>query len=81
MIITARAENRSFWLLSALRAHTRTHAKTPYKTDLHRKTLRALKRPGGPGQKNTMSDRVCTEIDDAGQSKHQTPEKQQLVSW
>ena len=29
----ARAENRRFWLLSALRAHT----KTPYKTDLHRK--------------------------------------------
>ena len=43
--ITARAGNRRFGPLSALRAHT----KTPYKTDLHRKTLRnakALKRPG-----------------------------------
>jgi hypothetical protein len=36
-----------FWLLSALRAHT----KAPYKNDSHRKTLRALKRPGGPGQR------------------------------
>ena len=32
--------------LSALRAHTTV----PYKTDLHRETLRALKRLGGPGQ-------------------------------
>jgi hypothetical protein len=39
---TARAGNRRFWLLSALRAHT----KAPYKTDLHRKTLMALNRPG-----------------------------------
>ena len=39
-------ETAVFWLLSALRAHT----KTSYKTDLHSKTLRALKRPGGPGQ-------------------------------
>jgi hypothetical protein len=38
---SARAGNRRFWLLSALRAHT----KAPYKTDLHRKTLMALKRP------------------------------------
>jgi hypothetical protein len=30
---------------------------------------------------DTMSDRVCMQIDDASQSKHQTPEKQQLVSW
>jgi hypothetical protein len=43
---TARAGNRRFWCLSALRSHT----KAPYKTDLHRKTLRELKRPGGPGQ-------------------------------
>ena len=28
---TARAGNRRFWMLSALRAHT----KAPYKTDLH----------------------------------------------
>ena len=39
---TARAGNRRFRLLSALRAHT----KAPYKTDLHRKTLMALNRPG-----------------------------------
>ena len=32
--------NRRFWPLSALRAHT----KAPYKTDLHRKTRRALNR-------------------------------------
>ncbi len=38
------------WLLRALRAHT----KAPYKTDLHRKTLRSLKRPGGPGQNSRM---------------------------
>jgi hypothetical protein len=36
-----RAGNRRFWCLSALRAHT----KAPYKTDFHRKTLRALNRP------------------------------------
>ena len=42
----ARAGNRRFQLSSAPRAH----AKPPSKTDLHRKTLRALKRPGGPGQ-------------------------------
>ena len=35
------AGNRRFWLLSALRAHT----KAPYKTDFHRKMLRALNRP------------------------------------
>jgi hypothetical protein len=34
-------ENRRFWPSSALRAHT----KTPWKTDLHRETLRALNRP------------------------------------
>ena len=38
---TARAGNRRFWCLSALRAHT----KAPYKMDFHRKTLRALNRP------------------------------------
>jgi hypothetical protein len=37
----ARAGNRRFELLSALRAHT----KVPYNPDLHRKTLRALNRP------------------------------------
>jgi hypothetical protein len=36
--LTARAKNNRFWLLSALRAHT----KTPYKTDLYRQMLRAL---------------------------------------
>ena len=40
-----RAGSRRFWLLSALRAHT----KVPYKADLHRDTLRALNRPGRPG--------------------------------
>jgi hypothetical protein len=38
----ARAGNRRFWLLSALRAHT----KMPYKIDLLWETLRALKHPG-----------------------------------
>jgi hypothetical protein len=38
---SARAANRRFWLLSALRAHT----KAPYKIDLHWETLRALSRP------------------------------------
>ena len=38
---TARAGNRRFWLLSALRAHT----KAPYKIDFHRKTRTALNRP------------------------------------
>ena len=37
---------RVLFTLSALRAHT----KSPYKTNVHRKTLRALKRPGGSGQ-------------------------------
>jgi hypothetical protein len=37
----ARAGDRRFGPLSALRAHT----KAPYKTDLHRKTLRPLDRP------------------------------------
>ena len=40
--MTARAGNRRFWPLSALRAHT----KAPYKTDLHSKMLMALKSPG-----------------------------------
>ena len=40
--VSARAGNRRFRPLSALRAHT----KAPYKTDLHRKTLMALNRPG-----------------------------------
>jgi hypothetical protein len=39
---TARAGNRHFRPLSALRAHT----KAPYKTDLHRETPMALNRPG-----------------------------------
>jgi hypothetical protein len=42
----ARAGNRRFWWLSALRART----KAPYKTELHRKTLMALNRPRWPGQ-------------------------------
>jgi hypothetical protein len=40
--LAARAGDRRFRRLSALRAHT----KAPYKTDLHRRTLRALNRPG-----------------------------------
>jgi hypothetical protein len=47
---TARAGNRRFWLLSALRAHT----KAPYKMDFHRKMQRNAKErltaPGGRGQ-------------------------------
>ena len=43
---TARAGNHRFWLLSAQRARK----KAPYKNDLHRETLSALNRPGGPGQ-------------------------------
>ena len=39
---SARAGNRRFRLLSALRAHT----KAPYKTDLPRKTLMVGNRPG-----------------------------------
>ena len=48
---TARAGNRRFGLVSALRAHT----KAPYRTDLLREMLRALKRParGGPVQRPT----------------------------
>jgi hypothetical protein len=42
MSITARAGNRQFGLLSALRAHT----KTPHQTDSLWETLRARKRPG-----------------------------------
>jgi hypothetical protein len=38
---TARAGNRLFWCLSALRAHT----KAPYKINFHRETLRVLNRP------------------------------------
>jgi hypothetical protein len=40
--LPARAGNRRFWRLSALRTHT----KVQYKTDLHRETLRALDRVG-----------------------------------
>ena len=40
--VPARAGNRRFCCLSALRAHT----KTPYKMDFHRETLMALNRPG-----------------------------------
>jgi hypothetical protein len=57
----ARAGNRRFWRLSALRAHT----KAPYKTDLLAITLLAVlgtlrwpKRPGragGPGQLSSVS--------------------------
>ena len=47
---TARAGNRRFWCLSALRAHT----KAPYKTDLHRKTLMALNHPRRPGQRERV---------------------------
>ena len=43
---TAPAGNRRFWRLSAQRART----KALYKTDLLWETLRALNRPGGPGQ-------------------------------
>ncbi len=47
--LPARAGNRRFRSLSALRAHT----KAPYKMDFHRKTLRALNRPG---RARTVSD-------------------------
>ena len=49
---------RVLFTLSALRAPT----KAPYKTDLHRKTRRALKRPGGPGQgrHRSGSSRLCS---------------------
>jgi hypothetical protein len=50
----ARAGNRHFWRLSALRTYT----KAPCKTDLHRKTLRALNRPGGPGQELDVDEAV-----------------------
>jgi hypothetical protein len=43
---TARAGNRRFGQLGALRAHT----KAPYKTDLDGKTLRPLNRPGRAGR-------------------------------
>ena len=42
---SARAKNRRFRCLSALRVHT----KNPCKMDFHRQTLRALNRLGGPG--------------------------------
>ena len=42
MRFTARAGNRRFRRLSALRAHTK---KVPCKMDFHRETLRALNRP------------------------------------
>ena len=42
---TARARNRRFWPLRALRAHT----KAPYKTDSLWRTLRPLNRPGRAG--------------------------------
>ena len=41
LLQSARAENRRFWRLSALCAHT----KAPYKTNLLRRTLRPLERP------------------------------------
>jgi hypothetical protein len=44
---TARAGNRRFELLRALRAHT----KVPYKIDLLWRTLRPLKRPRRPGRR------------------------------
>jgi hypothetical protein len=43
--VTARAGNRRFGLLSALRPHT----KAPYKMDFHRETLRLRYRPARPG--------------------------------
>ena len=52
--MTARAGNRRLWCLSALRAHT----KAPYKTDLHRKTLRALNRPKAARAEGDGQDRV-----------------------
>jgi hypothetical protein len=42
--MTARAGNRRFWCLTIMTA-LRAHTKAPYKTDLHRKTRRALNRP------------------------------------
>ena len=55
---TARAGNRRFRLLSALRAHT----KTPYRTHLYRKTLRVLKRPGRPGPPLPQPEVVCATV-------------------
>ena len=52
IVMTARAGDRRFRCLSALRAHT----KTPDKTDLHRETLRALNRPGRLGQPSSSSN-------------------------
>jgi hypothetical protein len=51
--LPARAGNRRFGRLSALRAHT----KAPYKTDLHRKTLMALNRLDRDGA-DSPADRV-----------------------
>jgi hypothetical protein len=47
----ARAGNRRFGPVSALRAHT--------KTDLLWETLRALNRPGGPGPSSPLPSSVC----------------------
>jgi hypothetical protein len=47
---SARAGNRRFWCLSTLRAHT----KAPYKTDLHRKTLKNAKALNRPGRARTV---------------------------
>ena len=52
---TVRAENRRFWLLSALRAIT----KAQYKTDLHLKMLIARNRPW-TARKVKVYDHFCT---------------------
>jgi hypothetical protein len=51
---SARAGNRRFRSLSALRAHT----KAPYKIDFHRKTLWALNRPGRARTVNVLKATV-----------------------
>ena len=54
-LATAQAGNRRFWCLSDPRAHT----EAPYKTDLHRKTLRALIRIRRPGQRRKLTGAVA----------------------
>jgi hypothetical protein len=55
--VPARAGNRRFWWLSALRAQT----KAPYKMDFHRETLRAHNRPlrVGPYQRLARCVACC----------------------
>ena len=58
---TARAGNRRFWMLSALRTHT----KAPYKTDSLWRTLMTLKCPG----------RARTVVEEAADLQRAVPER------